>query len=219
MIYVLSGGTGKAFAVIGVTYPEGSTCTCTDGTKTLKLKDTSGQGIFLIPYAAMWTVTCTDGTNTNSESVEITAEGQSASVKLSYTLYLFKNGDQCVDVTGGWERNTAFYAIEQNKDGTVTFGNDLYFWTQSAGSIVINTKNSVDISQYNTLNAELTEILEKCRIGVKSVKSGDIVGGDNAKTTKTGVVSFDISSYTGKFWIVIGAQTYTGARIPRVWLS
>lgn len=89
MIYVLSGGTSKAFAVIGVTYPAGSTCTCTDGTKTLKLKDTSGQGLFLIPYAETWTVTCTDGTNTKSQSFEITTEGQSESIYLDYIKYLY----------------------------------------------------------------------------------------------------------------------------------
>ena len=33
----------KAFALIGVTYPAGSTCTCTDGTKTLTLKSISGR--------------------------------------------------------------------------------------------------------------------------------------------------------------------------------
>ena len=88
----LGGGIGKAFAVIVVSYPEGSTCTCTDGTKTLKLKDTSGRGIFLIPYAATWTVTCTDGTKTKSESVEITTEGQSESVQLTYPYYLLKDG-------------------------------------------------------------------------------------------------------------------------------
>lgn len=85
-------GGGKAFAVIGVTYPAGSVCTCTDGAKTLTLKDTGGQGFFLIPYAAVWTVTASDGTNTKAQSVEITAEGQSATVSLSYGLVLVKNG-------------------------------------------------------------------------------------------------------------------------------
>ena len=87
MIYVLSGGA-KAFAVISVTYPAGSVCTCSDGIKTLKLKGTSGQGFFLIPYAATWTVTATDGTKTTSESVEITNEGQSVRVPVSYQLIL-----------------------------------------------------------------------------------------------------------------------------------
>ena len=47
MIYVMS-GSAKAFAVIGVTYPAGSVCTCSDGAKTLSLKDTGGQGFFLM---------------------------------------------------------------------------------------------------------------------------------------------------------------------------
>lgn len=86
------GGTSKAYAVIGVTYPAGSTCTCTDGTKTLTLKDTGGQGLFLIPYAGTWVVSCTDGTETASETVEITTEGQSAKIELSYGLLLYKSG-------------------------------------------------------------------------------------------------------------------------------
>ena len=83
------GGGAKAFAFIGVTYPEGSTCTCSDGSKTLKLKDTSGQGFFLIPYAAVWTVTASDGTNTKAQSVEITSEGQSVNLSIAYILDLW----------------------------------------------------------------------------------------------------------------------------------
>lgn len=88
------GGSGgaKAFAVIGVTYSEGSVCTCTDGTKTLKLKDTSGQGFFLIPYAGTWTVTATDGTNTKSESIEITSDGQTELIQLDF-LVIYDNGN------------------------------------------------------------------------------------------------------------------------------
>ena len=102
MIYVLSGGA-KAFAVIGVTYPAGSVCTCSDGTKTLSLKDTGGQGFFLIPYAATWTVTATDGTNTKSESVEITSEGETKAITLAYALLLYSLGNECSETTGGWK--------------------------------------------------------------------------------------------------------------------
>lgn len=90
-IYVSSGGA-KAFAYIGVTYPAGSTLTCTNGSKTLTAKTTSGQWVFAIPEAGTWTVTATDGTNTKSETVEIASEGQSVSVVLSYKFVLFENG-------------------------------------------------------------------------------------------------------------------------------
>ena len=90
------GGTSKAYAAIGVTYPAGSTCTCTDGAKTFTLKNTSGQGIFIIPYAAAWIVSCTDGTETASETVRITIEGQSAKIELSYGMLLYKSGEGAI---------------------------------------------------------------------------------------------------------------------------
>ena len=52
-----SSGIVKIYAVIGVTYPSGSTCTCTNGSKTLTAKNTSGKAIFVIPSAG----TCTAG--------------------------------------------------------------------------------------------------------------------------------------------------------------
>ena len=90
MIIPVSGG--KLFAVIAVTYPAGSTCTCTNGTKTYTAKDTSGQWIFCIPSAGTWTVTATDGTNTKTQEVSITAEQQAEAVKLSFPLYILKDG-------------------------------------------------------------------------------------------------------------------------------
>ena len=99
--FITRRGGGTPYAAIGVTYPSGSVCTCTNGTLTLTAKDTSGKAIFVIPSAGTWTVTATDGTNTKSESVEITTEGQIVSVTLSYGLFLFDGGDK-TGVTGGW---------------------------------------------------------------------------------------------------------------------
>lgn len=91
MIYVMSGGT-KLYAAIGVTYPKGSTCTCSNGKKTLKAKDTSGQWVFAVPSAGTWTVTATDGTNTKSQSVTISNEGQNEKVRIAYSFALFAGG-------------------------------------------------------------------------------------------------------------------------------
>ena len=138
---IMLGGGAKAFAVIGVTYPAGSVCTCTDGTKTLTLKDTGGQGFFLIPYAAAWTVTATDGTNTKAQSVEITSEGQSESVELSYALYIIENGVLNSD---------GFYA---NASGSTVASENYFKISQSS----VSPNHSwgyfgpVDLTEYNTL--------------------------------------------------------------------
>ena len=80
-------------ATINVTYPAGSTCTATDGSTTLNAPDTSGSYTFTVTNTGTWTVSCTDGTQTASQTVSITAEGQTKSVDLAYTLYIFKAGE------------------------------------------------------------------------------------------------------------------------------
>lgn len=142
MIYVLSGGT-KLFAAIGVTYPEGSTCTCTNGTKTLKAKNTSGQWVFAIPEAGTWTVTAADGTNTKSQSVSITKEGQFESVNLA-TYYLFKSG---VGLQNGHTLTTLYgktTLAEDNSSIALANSSQVSF---DAGYI----NPLVDVTEYSTL--------------------------------------------------------------------
>lgn len=97
-------------ATIAVTYPEGSTCTCSDGETTLTAPDTSGSCTFTVPNAGTWTVSCTDGNDTDSVAVEITANGESKSVELVYGALYYK-GNEYTSKTGGWK-----YAV--NADGS-----------------------------------------------------------------------------------------------------
>lgn len=69
---------------ITVSYPSGSTCTCSDGTTTLKDSGTSGSYSFTIPNLGTWTVTCSNGIESATATVSITSEGQTESVILSY---------------------------------------------------------------------------------------------------------------------------------------
>lgn len=94
------GGGGGVYALIVAEYPEGSLCTASNGSKTLRAKGTSGSYVFKIPSAGTWTVSCTDGSQTASTAVTITTEGQSESVALSYALYLFKSDGA---YSGTWE--------------------------------------------------------------------------------------------------------------------
>ena len=117
------GGISKAYAVIGVTYPAGSTCTCTDGAKTLKLKNTSGQGIFLIPYAATWTVTAVSGSKSKSTAVSITAEGQVETVELVYEFIMVPNDDYSTFWTGK-TTNTVYGQFNITRDSIYLKYND-----------------------------------------------------------------------------------------------
>ena len=179
MIYVMS-GTGKAFAVISVTYPEGSTCTCSDGTKTLKLKDTSGQGFFLIPYAGTWTVTATDGIHTVNRTVSITTEGQEETVSISYELTLILNG--VVTDENEWQ-----------KIGTITTkisGNYLVLGSGAGpgyGSFTSRyvTKNTYDLTGYSAL----------------TLSSGSAYIGETQTTSAASGSTIDLTGITGEYYI------------------
>lgn len=88
-------GGGYAFAQIDVEYPEGSTCTCSNGTRTLAAKTTGGKWIFSIPSAGTWTVTAVDGNKTKSENVSITTKGQIERVTLlhRFILHDYESGE------------------------------------------------------------------------------------------------------------------------------
>lgn len=126
------GGSGnKVFAVIGVTYPAGSICTCSNGSKTLTTKDTSGKAMFIIPSAGTWTVTAVSGSKSKSKAVSITAEGQVETVELIFETILWEAGaDQNTSLTGGFAVNDANYVTVGDSAVTIT-GNRTYFGSGS----------------------------------------------------------------------------------------
>ena len=155
---VIGGGSGKLFAVIAVTYPEGSVCTCVSGAKTLKAKDTSGKALFNVPLGE-WTVSCTDGSSTASKVVSITAEGQSESVNLSYILHLYLAGDQDTGfVPIGWVHENGGYegepTIKYNTDSVVFTSQSPSGRGGSAG--VVYFPNKIDLTDLTTLRANAT---------------------------------------------------------------
>ena len=139
------GGSGKLFAVITVTYPEGSVCTCTNGTKTLKAKDTSGKALFNVTVGE-WTVSCTDGSRTTSKTVSISTEGQAESVTLSYYLAVLENGVLSA-LTGGINGLNSQTSFTDGKIVSVRKNSDGNYFT---------TENAITVTDYSTLYIRIT---------------------------------------------------------------
>lgn len=202
MIIPVSGG--KLFAVIAVTYPAGSTCTCANGTKTYTAKDTSGQWIFRIPSAGTWTVTATDGTNTKTQEVSITAEQQAEKITLAYwNGELYDAGNQYTDVTGGWVRH--------GTGGTVTFNDDnIYLETLQDYSFgTVDTTNAVDLTDFATLKVTATatnrsNMQGKVIVYTKNASGKETTAASVALTSGTETVtSLDVSALSGAYYIRI----------------
>lgn len=136
-------------ATINITYPAGSTCTCSDGTTTLSAPDTSGTWACIVPNAGAWTASSTNGTESDSQIVSITTDGQSKSIELSYNLrYLYKDGDKCDSVTGGW------VALANSANGQVTFADDaivFYYSTFADAWMTAGTNAKIDLTGWSTL--------------------------------------------------------------------
>ena len=221
MICVLS-GEAAPYAVIGVTYPSGSTCTCTNGSKTLTAKDTSGKAIFVIPSAGTWTVKAVKGSQSASKAVSITAEGQIATVTLTYRLYIFKNGSGL----------TAGYSVA-GAGGNVSNANISWSGDSSSGGISMYIKPAVMLKDYTKMCVDF-----ECSynyggnygmgfgVGTDAAASTTINNTNwTAKVTSTAqgaiarnTVQCDISALTDSEYIkVVGS--YSAGKIYNIWLE
>ena len=213
MIYVLSGGA-PLYAIIAVTYPEGSVCTCVSGTKTLKARDTSGKALFNVTVGE-WTVSCTDGTDTASKAVSITSEGQAVSVELSYRLYLYKNGDKCTDVGGDW----SFH--KQYADGaSISYGTDkvtinlksvhlqymgVCFWYKKID--ITNYSKLCMLVSYNSASSATQGICVCSSVPDDPMESGSYDARQLIEgSSDTVPFELDISAITGSKYIGFGAS-------------
>ena len=216
MIYVLS-GEAAPYAVIGVTYPSGATCTCTNGSKTLTAKDTTGKALFVIPSAGTWTVKAVKGSKSTSKAVSITAEGQVETITLIFELILFDSGDN-TSVTGGWSYTITDVGYNDTsvRGDNLTVGTTLYWlpgrgWNgggtdQKSRSGYAHTKKKIDVTKYNTITA------------VSKYADGHLTVGNASVALKVGTVSLDISALTGSYEVRLG-DTVSGDHCSKVEIS
>lgn len=187
-------------ATINVTYPAGSTCTCSDGTTTLTAPNTSGSWTCIVYNAGTWTATATDGDKSKSADVVITTDGQTESVTLLYITYLFKDGETYDSLTGGWQ-------------GTVNAEKQaLQLIVQAGKSQNVHTKSKVDMTDYSTISAKtdanirnvsLVLIIEDSYAASKPVAKAEL-------DTASDEVSLDISNITGSHFIRLYSYSEKG---------
>ena len=187
-------------ATINITYPAGSTCTCSDGITTLSAPDTSGTWTCIVPNAGTWTVSSTDGDKSKSADVVITADGQIESITLQYVTYLFKDGETYNSLTGGWEGT-----IDAEKKAM-----QLYAAPEKTASVY--TKSKVDLTNFSTVSVKTNS---DPRIGLTIIiASAFSPSGQVATALLRGAeteLSLDISSITGEYFVWLSAYSEKGS--------
>lgn len=197
-------------ATINITYPAGSTCTCSDGTTTLSAPDTSGTWACIVPNAGTWTATATDGVENTSESVSITTDGQTVAVELSYYTYLFKPNTDTTNVTGGWQLNSNGSLDSAGDQLVATFTNAY----NHGSAFNVATINKIDFTEFTTLVATCkaadknNAAPRSATFAVASTQSGFNNAGTAstkiASTTfsnSTTTVTIDVSGISGSYYV------------------
>lgn len=226
-------------ATINITYPAGSTCTCSDGTTTLSAPDTSGTWACIVPNAGTWTAAATDGVENTSESVSITTDGQIVAIELSYLLWLYKSGNTYNAVTGGWSvaehgsTGGSFDSVLTLNDDSMLLSTEV--WGGSGAYANAFTNNSIDLTGVNTLKFKITGIgntaysdkegnTHKFRFSLvvaneRPTKQNPTFAAD-MKILATGEYSVDVSAVTTGYvgiWITTGGYIKTTLTISEIW--
>ena len=227
-------GTGGETASIIVTAPTGSTVTCTTpGGIVLTATEVSGTWTFTkLKVYGTYTVTAINGINTATQDVLVDSATQ-YDIELEYKLWLYRNGDECEDITGGWVRTTTgdFYGYPFT--GTVTFNADnIYIATLDTRQIPFaNTVNTIDLTGYSTLKIEyenatvghyepdrMSRICIASAVGVASMQG---YFEKNLSFSGSGISELDVTSLSGGKYIVLttAADLKIHSTITKVWLE
>ncbi len=214
------GGGGKAVAAIGVTYPVGSTCTCTKGSRTLRAKDTSGKYLFLVPGTGAWDITATDGENTVTVQV-IVEDCDAQKTGIGYSVYLFLDGTTSNEV-GGWVNASMQIEWHENspRDPDVKVSNGKL--TASVGGVAgwsgaFKSANLVDVTNYKKLKFTVTKnncngnanysnyygLLDDSTTYYRNAPYKETLGNG-----VTGEVVVDITDAVGSYYIFVGLTSY-----------
>ena len=208
--FITRRGGGTPYAAIGVTYPSGSVCTCTNGTLTLTAKGTGGKAIFVIPSAGTWTVTAVNGNKSTSKAVSITAEGQVETVTLAYEMILFNNG--LVDGIA-WD-----YVYNQDTYASSSISDVIKMYSMSWDNGIVlqrpvarrGISSAIDLSKYSMLKIRTKACTNSNGNAVLCIGSS-LAGKDlgEASITKTAgqTTSIDVSAIAKSSFIMIWAQS------------
>lgn len=193
-------------ATINITYPAGSTCTCSDGTTTLSAPDTSGTWVCTVPNAGTWTVSSTDGDKSKSADVVITTDGQTENITLQYITHLFNNGDTCDAITGGWGTGAA-------STGSASIsGQQISIVAYAEKSFSCGPKNKIDVSEYKALSVTVDSI-DNGSLSVYLYATSISNPAAKVTTSTTGTVSLDISSVSGANTVMLSFYSEKGGAV------
>ena len=241
---IMAGGGGPTASIKVMGLSQSDTVTAAMGSKTKTAKWVTDGSYWLIDGIrdfGTWTVTATNGTETATQDVlvDVITEYE---ITMDYRFYLYNEGDECEDVTGGWVSTPI-----QSATGRWDFGNTTKTKNTDSFQIVaagpggagsFYTANKIPINGYSKLMGSVDFT------GSGSVKSIILwlqlwevtPAGHTYRTSRellytptelSGSIALElpISDGVGEFYALIGTGNNSGAswncdaKFRKIWLE
>ncbi len=126
-------------------------------------------------------------------------------------VYLFNNGDQCTDITGGWSGNG--YEVDDHACNTVygimSDNTWMYCTGKSGAHGGIGTINPVDLTKYKTLHfyGRSTHAVESSQVYIAQTKEvTSTPAAISMLPTADNWLVMDISGLVGNYYVFFGAS-------------
>lgn len=160
---------------------------------------------------------------TNGKSVEVLVDAVAQySVEILYQLWIYKDGDGCDSVTGGWAVNDCM-CTGRPLTGTAILNDSGTQYLNATGytDASLRTINKIDVSDYSTMFVEFTAIFNQDFVVLKSTFSSSSTSTSEASidVTKPDTYSTDISNIVGSYYVVHYAGGDRGGRVSKIWLE
>ena len=142
-------------------------------------------------------------------------------------LYLYKEGDECVDITGGYKvthtQTNSSSSNYSNSNGKI----QIFPPNNQSSNVTVHSINKINVKDFSKLYIDIeVPIMTTTNIGVsvglQNVQEGNpSVAGGIVVTTKIGrqVKEIDISNLTSEYWVKLFSTKYNQLIVYNIWLE
>lgn len=182
----------------------------------------AGHSIPIKSYG-MWTVTATDGEQTTTQEVVVDAAKEYEIEVYLNRLYLYREGDECEDVTGGYVNGGA--SGDTSGAGFYKEADHLKLTHPTDGTQVCRTVNMVDLTEYSKIYIEVSTSTGAYNNPIIRISTGtehgstNVINQDFAPSATKVVYSVDISNVNGVYYVKPTLYWGAYANFYNIWLE
>lgn len=183
--------------------------------------------IIPIKSYGLWTVTATNGEQTKTQDVLIDA-AMEYEIDMRFTLWLYRAGDECEEVTGGW--GTSGYSSSAHTLSAATKNtNNFYFVSTTSAVKQLGTLSAIDFTGYTTLKVSVNNVsrysssTDVVVVAIQStkVRENTWFGGIGSTTLGNQTYELNVSdiNQTGYVVLYVGKANGCNGYVYNVWLE